>query len=82
MKKHIYEISWIIRINRTEKKRHMYVEADNMKEARAAFDSFTQTRYGYNRCYDPYNETSHCFHIEIKRADDAILDYHAFCISA
>lgn len=82
MKKHVYEISWIIRKDRAERKRKMYIEADNMKEARAAFDGFTQTRYGHRSCIDPYNSTSYCFHIEIKRADDAVLESWAFCISA
>lgn len=82
MKKHVYEVRWIIRMNRAERKRKMYIEADNMKEARAAFNEFTQTVCGHRNCIDPYNNKSHCFHIEISRADNAIIENWAFCISA
>ena len=75
MKNYIYKIQWIIRINGGEREHKMYVEADNAREAREAFDDF---------CYiegvgkkDPYNKKSHPFHITVKRTYEQI---DALCI--
>ena len=67
MKKHMYKITYDIKINKTTYKKHIYCEADNAKEAKNYF----QTKYNGN-CF--YNKDRHAFHIEVKRADNDIIN--------
>lgn len=76
MKKHIYSVTYDIKMNRKQTAHEVYVEADTAKEARAAFDEWHE----YHK-YD--REVRHPFHINVRRVkDDEILDYYTYTIIA
>lgn len=77
MKKHTYCVSWITKRNKRTNEHGMYIDADNAKEARSAFDRF------YDYLFKNDKKAPHPFHIVIFRVkEDDILDIDYMHINA